>query len=157
LALLGASLIVLDAAPGPCGRLGPEREHVHAPLRYNQHLDTRIRNLDERAYRELKARAARLMIVLASSFLVAYHNQRDVHHRAAAATMERLVAGEWGPALLPEYVFLEVVTVLLARRGLDVAVRVATILLQPRDVEFVPSSDMFLDVMEPSAASARAA
>ena len=88
------------------------------------------------------------MIVLDSSFLVAYHNRRDVHHRAAAATMDRLVAGEWGPALLLEYVFLEVVTVLLARRGLDVAVRVATVLLQARDVEFVPSSDMFLDVME---------
>jgi predicted nucleic acid-binding protein len=69
------------------------------------------------------------MIVLDSSFLVAYHNRRDVHHGAAAATMERLVAAEWGPALLLEYVFLEVVTVLLARRGLDVAVRVATILL----------------------------
>jgi len=88
------------------------------------------------------------MIVLDSSFLVAYHNQRDVHHGPAAATMEKLVAGEWGPALLPEYVFLEVVTVLLARRGFDVAVRVGTILLQARDVEFVPSSDMFPDVME---------
>jgi predicted nucleic acid-binding protein len=55
---------------------------------------------------------------------------------------------EWGPALLPEYVFLEVVTVLLARRGFDVAVRVGTILLQARDVEFVRSSDMFPDVME---------
>lgn len=88
------------------------------------------------------------MIVLDSSFLVAYHNRRDVHHGAAAATMDRLVAGEWGPALLLEYVFLEVVTVLLARRGLDIAVRVVTILLQAREVEFVPSSDMFLDVME---------
>jgi plasmid stability protein len=58
LALVGASLIVLDAAPGPCGRLGPGREHVHAPSRYNEHMDTTIRNLDERAYRELKARAA---------------------------------------------------------------------------------------------------
>jgi len=88
------------------------------------------------------------LIVLDSSFLVAYHNRRDVHHGAAAAAMDRLVAGEWGPALLLEYVFLEVVTVLLARRGLDVAVRVARVLLQARDVEFVPSSDMFLDVME---------
>jgi predicted nucleic acid-binding protein len=73
------------------------------------------------------------MMVLDSSFLVAYHNRRDVHHGAAAATMERLVAAEWGPALLLEYVLLEVVTVLLARRGLDVAVRVATtLLLGPR-------------------------
>lgn len=88
------------------------------------------------------------MVVVDFSFLVAYHNRRDVHHGAAAATMERLVAGEWGPVLLLEYVFVEVVTVLLARRGLDVAVRVATVLLQARDVEFVPSSDMFLDALE---------
>ena len=88
------------------------------------------------------------MIVLYSSFLVAYHNRRDVHHGAAAATMEKLVTGEWGPALLLEYVFLEVTTVLLARRGLDVAARVAAILLQAREVEFVPSSEMFLDVLE---------
>jgi predicted nucleic acid-binding protein len=88
------------------------------------------------------------MIVLDSSFLVAYHNRRDVHHGAAAATMERLLAGDWGEALLHEYVFLEVVTVLLARRGLDVAVRVAETLLQAREVEFVPSSDMFLNVLE---------
>ncbi|MGH7277609.1 MAG: type II toxin-antitoxin system VapC family toxin [Candidatus Rokuibacteriota bacterium] len=88
------------------------------------------------------------MIVLDASFLVAYHNRRDVHHDAAAATMESLAAGQWGPALLLEYVFLEVVTVLLARRGLDVAVRVARVLLQARDVEFVPSSDLFLDVLE---------
>jgi len=88
------------------------------------------------------------MIVLDSSFLVAYHNRRDVHHAAAAATMERLVGGEWGSALLLEYVFLEVVTVLVARRGRDVAVRVATVLLEAREVELVPSSDMFLDVVE---------
>lgn len=88
------------------------------------------------------------MIVLDSSFLVAYHNRRDVHHDAATAAMDRLVANEWGPALLLEYVFLEVVTVLLARRGLDTALRVATLLLQAREVEFVPSSDMFLSVLD---------
>jgi predicted nucleic acid-binding protein len=88
------------------------------------------------------------MIVLDSSFIVAYHNRRDVHHGAAASTMEGVVAGQWGPALLLEYVFLEVVTVILARRGPDAAVRSATVLLQARDVEFVPSSDVFLDVVE---------
>lgn len=88
------------------------------------------------------------MIVLDSSFLVAYHNRRDAHHEKAIAAMEKLVAGEWDPALLLEYVFLEVVTVLLARRGLEAAVRVATLLLQAREVEFVPSSDMFLGVFD---------
>jgi predicted nucleic acid-binding protein len=60
------------------------------------------------------------------------NNRRDVHHGAAVVIMQRLVAGEWGPTLLPEYVFLEVVTVLLARRGLHVAVEVATTLLHAK-------------------------
>lgn len=88
------------------------------------------------------------VIVLDSSFLIAYHNRHDVHHHAAAATMPRVIAGEWGPALLLEYVFLEVATVVLARRGLDVAVRVTALLLEAREVEFVPSSDLFLDTLE---------
>lgn len=88
------------------------------------------------------------MIVLDSSFLVAYHNTRDVHHAAAARTMVQLVGGQWGRTLLLEYVFLEVVTVLLARRGLAVAVEVATGLLQAREVDFVPCSDLFLETLQ---------
>ncbi|MCR4341280.1 MAG: PIN domain-containing protein [Gemmatimonadaceae bacterium] len=85
------------------------------------------------------------MIILDSSFLIAYHNTRDVHHAAAARAMVRLAGGEWGEALLLEYVFLEVVTVLRARTGLKVAARVGTTLLQAREVEFVPCSDLFLE------------
>lgn len=88
------------------------------------------------------------MVVLDSSFLIAYHNSRDVHHTAAAEAMPKLVAGEWGGALLLEYVFLEVVTVLLARRGLDIATRVARVLLEAREVEFVPCSEFFLDSVD---------
>lgn len=88
------------------------------------------------------------MLVLDSSFLVAYHNRRDVHHADAARAMERLVAGDWGEALLLEYVVLEVVTVLLVRRGLDIAARVADLLLEAREIEFVPGSDVFLAALE---------
>lgn len=88
------------------------------------------------------------MVVLDSSLLIAHHNTRDVHHAAAARVMSRLLAGEWGRALLLEYVFLEVVTVLLARRGLGVATEVATRLLQAREVDFVPCSDIFLVALE---------
>ncbi|MBI3455489.1 MAG: type II toxin-antitoxin system VapC family toxin [Candidatus Rokubacteria bacterium] len=83
------------------------------------------------------------MVVLDSSFLIAYHNARDLHHHAAARAMERLVAGEWGRALLLEYVFLEVATVLLTRRGLRVAAAVASALLEAREVDFVPCSELF--------------
>ena len=88
------------------------------------------------------------MIVLDSSFLVAYHNTRDVHHEAAARALPELAAGRWGPVLLPEYVFLEVVTVLLVRRDLETAGRVARVLLDAREVEFVPCSPLFRDVVD---------
>lgn len=96
------------------------------------------------------------MIVLDSSLLVAVHNQRDVHHAAATAVVERVIAGEWGRALLLEYVFLEVVTVLLARRGLPTALSVGSTLLQAREIEFAPCSDFFLDTLSTFRAQGRA-
>lgn len=87
------------------------------------------------------------MIVVDSSFLIAYHNTRDVHHAAATRAMLRLLGGEWGQALLLEYVFLEVVTVLMARRDLPVATEVADRLLAARESDFVPCSDIFLETL----------
>ncbi|HET7039867.1 MAG TPA: PIN domain-containing protein [Gemmatimonadales bacterium] len=87
------------------------------------------------------------MVVLDSSFLIAFHNTRDAHHAAAARAMLRLQGGEWGQALLLEYVFLEVMTVLLARRGLSVAAEVGGQLLRAREVEFVPCSDFFFETL----------
>ena len=87
------------------------------------------------------------MVVLDSSFLIAFHNRRDVHHDAAAEAMEELLAGAWGQAVLLEYVFLEVVTVLLARRGLGVATTVGTVLLEAPEIDFVPCSEFFLETL----------
>jgi len=88
------------------------------------------------------------MIVLDSSFLIAYHNTRDVHHPAAARAMVHLVAGQWGQPLLLEYVFLEVVTVLRARRDLAIATSVGTALLQATEVAFIPCSDFFVETFD---------
>jgi len=88
------------------------------------------------------------VIVLDTSFLVAFHNSRDAHHASARAVMDELVAGRWGRALLLEYVILEVTTVLLLRRNLNVASSVASILLQAREVDFVPCSEFFFDTLE---------
>jgi predicted nucleic acid-binding protein len=87
------------------------------------------------------------VIVLDSSVLCAYHNTRDVHHPAARDVVARLVAGEWDRGLLLEYVFLEVVTVLLARRGADTAMAAATALLEARELDFVPCSPFFRDTL----------
>ena len=88
------------------------------------------------------------MIVLDSSFLLAYYNTRDVHHASAARTMIQLIGGKWGRGLLLEYVFLETVTVLRARRDRKVAVTVGRILLDAREIDFVPCSDIFSDTFE---------
>jgi predicted nucleic acid-binding protein len=64
------------------------------------------------------------VIVLDSSFLIGFHNEQDAHHQTASALMDQFLAGKWGRGLLLEYVFLEITTVLLARRGLNVASRV---------------------------------
>lgn len=88
------------------------------------------------------------MVILDSSFLIAHHNRRDVHHAVAAQGVEELAAGKWGSALLLEYVFLEVVTVLLLRRGLSVAAMVGTSLLEAREVQFVPCSELFVDTLD---------
>jgi len=88
------------------------------------------------------------VILLDTSFIVAFHNSRDLHHAAAKPAMAEIVAGKWGQALLLEYIFLEVATVLLARRSLSVASSVASILLQAHEVDFVPCSEIFLDTLE---------
>lgn len=88
------------------------------------------------------------MIVLDSSFLVAYHNERDVHHVKACRVMEEFLAGRWGKGLLLEYVFLEVTTVLLVRRDLAVAVHAGRVLLDASELEFVPGLDLFLETMQ---------
>jgi predicted nucleic acid-binding protein len=85
------------------------------------------------------------VIVLDSSFLIGFYNERDAHHSEASSLMERFLAGAWGEGLLLEYVFLEVVTVLLLRRDLTTAARVGTTLLDAAELEFVACSDLFLE------------
>jgi predicted nucleic acid-binding protein len=87
------------------------------------------------------------MIVIDSSFLIAYYNARDAHHPTATQLMARFLDGEWGRGFLLEYVFLEVVTVLAARRGLAAASAASQILLQASEMEFVACSDFFVQTL----------
>lgn len=88
------------------------------------------------------------MIVLDSSLVIAWLNERDAHHPSAARVMARVKGGEWGEALLPEYVFLETVTVLAAKRGLEFASRTARNLVEGREAEFVFCSPYFADAVD---------
>lgn len=88
------------------------------------------------------------MIVLDSSFLIGFHNERDAHHPAARMLMDEFLAGAWGRGLLLEYVFLEIMTVLVVRRGVSTARQVGRILLDAEELEFVPCSGFFLAVFQ---------
>jgi predicted nucleic acid-binding protein len=88
------------------------------------------------------------MIVLDSSFIIAYFNEDDAHHARAAEAWPQVKAGRWGPALLPEYVFLETVTVLAARCELAQAARAGAHLLEAAEIEFVSCSPFFASAFE---------
>jgi predicted nucleic acid-binding protein len=88
------------------------------------------------------------VIVLDSSFIIGFYNERDALHTSAGILMERFLNGEWGRGLLLEYVFLEVTTVLLIRRDLTVAARVGRLLLDADELDFVPCSGLFSDALQ---------
>lgn len=88
-----------------------------------------------------------MAIVLDSSFIIAYHNQNDVHHESAREVMADLLDGTWGDGILLEYVFLEVVTVLQLRLGHEAAVSVGSLLLEARELSLVPCSELFLPAL----------
>ena len=88
------------------------------------------------------------MIVLDSSVLVAYYNQADSQHQSALALMSDFEAGKWGRGVLLEYVYLEVVTVLLARCGLAIAAAVSTTLLNAAEWDIEESSPFFAGTVQ---------
>ena len=86
------------------------------------------------------------MIILDTSFIVAYYNQNDVHHAKAATLWQKLVQTDDGPQLLlPEYVVIELGTVLLRRVGLPQAYELLSLLREADDLRWVPC-EPWLDV-----------
>ncbi|MBI1971932.1 MAG: type II toxin-antitoxin system VapC family toxin [Candidatus Aenigmarchaeota archaeon] len=55
------------------------------------------------------------MIILDSSFIVAYYNTADNNHNKAIGIMKALETGEYGDVLVTDYVFDETVTVAFVR------------------------------------------
>jgi predicted nucleic acid-binding protein len=88
------------------------------------------------------------VIVVDSSFLIGFYNDRDSHHPRASALMHDFVDGRWGKGLLLEYVYLEVVTVLLVRVDFATAASAAGMLLGSGELEFVPCSEFFADTVK---------
>ena len=62
--------------------------------------------------------------------------------------MSEFLDGRWGKGLLLEYVYLEVVTVLLMRADAAVAAKAGGDLLESREFEFVPCSELFAETVK---------
>ncbi len=88
------------------------------------------------------------MIAVDSSVLIAYYNGLDSQHSTALAAMRDLQDGTWGEGVLLEYVFLEVVTVLMVRRDLALAKQAAHELLAVSDLQLVPGSANFMETVQ---------
>jgi predicted nucleic acid-binding protein len=83
------------------------------------------------------------VIVVDSSFVLAYCNLRDVNHALAAKAFERLAAGQWGKGLILDWVFIEVVTVLKRKCGSLAAFEASSYLRHAHQLEFVQGSELF--------------
>lgn len=57
------------------------------------------------------------MILLDTSFLVAYYNERDVHHKKAKEIMDKIYEEEYGETYINDYIFDELSKVLWVRFG----------------------------------------
>lgn len=86
------------------------------------------------------------MIVLDSSFLIAAHNPRDVHHAKTLPYWESLLSGTWGRGILLEHVFIEIVSVLKRKHSTAVALNAGVQLMRAREIDFLPCSEIFLSI-----------
>ncbi len=97
------------------------------------------------------------MILLDSSLIVAYSNERDIHHGRALKLMEEIDGGLYGTPVISDYIFDEVVTVLLIRTGdLEMVGEVgrtlleSTMMLRVDEATFKRAWQIFLNQPKPT-------
>ena len=81
------------------------------------------------------------MIMLDSSFLIAYHNTKDNNHKQASELMPRIASGEYGKVNITDYIFDETATYLAAKHGLGKAVTIGTYLLGASELIGITKND----------------
>ncbi|MBU5537653.1 MAG: PIN domain-containing protein [Candidatus Aenigmatarchaeota archaeon] len=78
------------------------------------------------------------MIILDTSFIVAFYNIRDENHTRAAKLMRDIIAGKYGELFITDYIFDECMTVIFIRlKNLSETVRIG---------ELIRKSTKFLEI-----------
>lgn len=70
------------------------------------------------------------LILLDTSFIFSFLNSSDCNHRKALEIMRKIDGGEYGKPLITDYIFDELVTLVLIRSGPKYAVDVGSTLLK---------------------------
>ncbi len=83
------------------------------------------------------------MLFLDSSVIIAYKNADDINHKKARDIFHYISKGNYGKAVISEFILSEVTTVLALKINLDAAVEVGNVLLDAREIEIMKASDVF--------------
>lgn len=83
------------------------------------------------------------MIFLDSSAIIAFKNADDIHHKSAVRVFERIANGEYGQAVITEFIFSEVVTVLFLRMDLETAAAAGRVLEEAEEISVLAASSLF--------------
>jgi predicted nucleic acid-binding protein len=84
-----------------------------------------------------------IVIFLDSSAIIAFKNADDIHHKSAVQVFERIANGEYGQAVITEFIFSEVVTVLLLRVDLETAAAAGRVLEEAEEISILSGSRLF--------------
>ena len=75
------------------------------------------------------------MILLDSSFIIAYKVEDDEHHEKASRLIDKIVTGEYGPPVITDYIFDESITVVFNKtHQLKIAIGLGNELMGALDI-----------------------
>ena len=80
-----------------------------------------------------------MSIFIDTNVFVAYLNKRDVNHKRAANLIKKVESDEFGQIYISDYVFSEIVTVVMLKVGLKAAIEIGEFLLD--EVEILRVND----------------
>ncbi|MBI4177498.1 MAG: type II toxin-antitoxin system VapC family toxin [Candidatus Aenigmarchaeota archaeon] len=85
------------------------------------------------------------MILLDTSFVVAYYNTEDNNHNKAAVIMKGLIAGEYGDIFITDYIFDEIATIAFVRlKNLNKTIEIGEAVNNLAKIDYI-GKDIFED------------
>lgn len=82
------------------------------------------------------------MIILDTSFIVAFYNTRDENHQKAVGLMQDIINGKYGRLYVTDYIFDEIVTVIFIRlKNLSKTVKIGEIIKKSTELLEVERPD----------------